>query len=694
MGKQGGDTEIDNDLLAVRVDTLVRRGLDKYAEGDLTGALSEWEHALLLDAGALRARDYIEYVRHNFDLLEEQFEQAREAAAAAVEAGVPVPGFGGGAAFDDDDDDAYEAFEVGGGGEQELTDWVSEAAAGAIPDGAIIDEGWELDDIPSAAPLPPTPDAARDALGPGFDLMAEEMTGVDGGEVGDGRAEAAGRDALSEPLSGRSPAAPAPQPSAGDEADFGDLNAALDDTGDGLGPGEIEEGVELEIQAGSAWSQERPAIDATPDAPDDDGGEREAGGADADGDLDEETVPGGDEPPPLPERPSLADEAIAAIELERPDTEEPPGNQVPSDFDLGEVGRLDHGVRDDRIDDADSVRDVRVTFHEVGTSEKTMPARPSQQDMTPPATLDLELEEPGGLLGTTRDIDTEDGDEQTVERASAASAWPAAFDDMAEDEQTRDRSSHRDLRPPTEDPMLRGIAAVIVEDGLIEAAADQESGRARAQSETSDEDQTREVKAIRGVGDDDQTREVPAIQTPDFEPSARGKQVITGVHSEDSPEIAVVRQEATARQISAEVDDGAPDNETDAERTRRRVGAFVDRAEAAFKRGRHGVAVTALDLALDEKPDSAAAQKIVHRHRELMFKIYESYIGDDKAIPMVALPMHEIALQQLDSRSAFLLSRIDGTLTFEEILDVAGMSRLEAYRHLCKLLLRGILEVR
>jgi hypothetical protein len=28
------------------------------------------------------------------------------------------------------------------------------------------------------------------------------------------------------------------------------------------------------------------------------------------------------------------------------------------------------------------------------------------------------------------------------------------------------------------------------------------------------------------------------------------------------------------------------------------------------------------------------------------------------------------------------------------VLDVSGMARLEAYRHLCRLLLRGILEVR
>ena len=54
----------------------------------------------------------------------------------------------------------------------------------------------------------------------------------------------------------------------------------------------------------------------------------------------------------------------------------------------------------------------------------------------------------------------------------------------------------------------------------------------------------------------------------------------------------------------------------------------------------------------------------------------------------------DLATAELDSRSAFLLSRVDGNLTFEEILDVAGMTRLEAFRYLARLLLRGILEVR
>ena len=46
----------------------------------------------------------------------------------------------------------------------------------------------------------------------------------------------------------------------------------------------------------------------------------------------------------------------------------------------------------------------------------------------------------------------------------------------------------------------------------------------------------------------------------------------------------------------------------------------------------------------------------------------------------------------ISPRAAFLLSRVDGTLSLDEILDVSGMPRLEAYRYLCQLFLRGILR--
>jgi hypothetical protein len=88
------------------------------------------------------------------------------------------------------------------------------------------------------------------------------------------------------------------------------------------------------------------------------------------------------------------------------------------------------------------------------------------------------------------------------------------------------------------------------------------------------------------------------------------------------------------------------------------------------------------------------APVLLHRHRDLLYRIYEGHIGDMNAVPLVAVPLHEIARQALDHRTGFLLSRIDGMLSFEDILDVAGMPRMEAYQILSNLLRKGVIEVR
>jgi hypothetical protein len=74
--------------------------------------------------------------------------------------------------------------------------------------------------------------------------------------------------------------------------------------------------------------------------------------------------------------------------------------------------------------------------------------------------------------------------------------------------------------------------------------------------------------------------------------------------------------------------------------------------------------------------------------------VYRSFLGDMRAVPSLAMSMDRIPMHELDHRAAFLLSRIDGALTLEDVLDVSGMARLEALRHLCRLILRGFLELR
>ena len=150
--------------------------------------------------------------------------------------------------------------------------------------------------------------------------------------------------------------------------------------------------------------------------------------------------------------------------------------------------------------------------------------------------------------------------------------------------------------------------------------------------------------------------------------------------------------DARAAQILDEVDAEAPANEPRDEQLRRRIGALLDRAVLWNETGDTERAVAAVDLALSEDPNSALGQKLITRNRDTIMQVFQGYLGDLDRQPQLAKPLHELQNAPISPRAAFLLSRIDGTLTIDELLDVSGMPRLEAYRHLCQLYLRGILR--
>jgi hypothetical protein len=150
--------------------------------------------------------------------------------------------------------------------------------------------------------------------------------------------------------------------------------------------------------------------------------------------------------------------------------------------------------------------------------------------------------------------------------------------------------------------------------------------------------------------------------------------------------------DARSTEILEQVDRGAPAVETREERTRRRITALLDRAAQWSRDSDFDRAVTAVDLALSEDPNSALAQKLIHRNRDAIMNAFQAFLGDLQRTPTLARPLHELGSAPISPRAAFLLSRVDGTLSLDEILDVSGMPRLEAYRYLCQLFLRGIMR--
>src|SRR5688572_33297301 len=51
------------------IDRLIEAGLTLYGQGNLEGALAQWERALAIDPENAQANSYVDYVRANYALL-------------------------------------------------------------------------------------------------------------------------------------------------------------------------------------------------------------------------------------------------------------------------------------------------------------------------------------------------------------------------------------------------------------------------------------------------------------------------------------------------------------------------------------------------------------------------------------------------------------------------------------------------
>lgn len=110
-------------------------------------------------------------------------------------------------------------------------------------------------------------------------------------------------------------------------------------------------------------------------------------------------------------------------------------------------------------------------------------------------------------------------------------------------------------------------------------------------------------------------------------------------------------------------------------------------AEAALQAGDLGAAVDALEAALAET--GGIGGDVARDHLPLVEQVYGAILGGADRVPV-----HGKAVGDLEPRSAFLLSRIDGSMTVEDVLDVSGMPRLEALRVMALLVRRGAVVIK
>jgi hypothetical protein len=641
---------------AADIDRLIEDGLNRYGSGDLDGALLVWEEALAIDPENPQANSYVDYVRMNYELLQ-------------TDSGLGVVSDGG---FGIEDEPEYII---------EITQGHEIPAADAPMYMDPLDEGWFMSEEQTRETLartrsgniPPPPAAVPEVrtisadLPPRFvELEAEEPPehelelsrarvntpaeisfdsatreyGADDG-TGDGTVRTPPNEFQEEPSSFRAESTP---------LGFGNLETEIRKRDLGFvqptrGP------AQLEVRLRTPSSPPQTTLGAP--AADDDLLKTSRGIA------------------PITRSPAIPattteDDLIKSLPSPRPRSTEPgagPRTVTPLRGSPPIAAPSPPAIEErPRIPTRDLPDKKRAPAPELGAA-----GRPAQS-------TDRDLGFSGRTPAPSDRAETRQGDDEEISLPNAPTRelankpltvpGPPGPDDFA-------------INAPTQDLGLRAAgrpASVYPDEDAPTRQSD--ARQIRNQNRDRDEHSTQKLKA--------QKKAPPRAESDEVTPAPDGTRTDFVLPFDPI--------DARAAQILDSIDEPEPPNESKEDRTRRRISALIERANGWNGQGELDKAVAAVDLALSEDPNSALAQKLIHRNRDAIMNIFQAFLGDLDRQPELARPLHELANAPISPRAAFLLSRIDGTVTIDEILDVSGMPRLEAYRHLCQLFLRGILR--
>ncbi|MGV3620429.1 MAG: hypothetical protein ACO1OB_06415, partial [Archangium sp.] len=91
-------------------------------------------------------------------------------------------------------------------------------------------------------------------------------------------------------------------------------------------------------------------------------------------------------------------------------------------------------------------------------------------------------------------------------------------------------------------------------------------------------------------------------------------------------------------------------------------------------------------------PDDPEVVALRERSEKTLLTMFESKLGRLETVPRVLLKDDEIIWLNLDHRAGFVLAQIDGTVTFDDLFSVSGMSRIDTARILAQLIDEGVIS--
>ncbi len=112
----------------------------------------------------------------------------------------------------------------------------------------------------------------------------------------------------------------------------------------------------------------------------------------------------------------------------------------------------------------------------------------------------------------------------------------------------------------------------------------------------------------------------------------------------------------------------------------RASGSPIMEMKDRYAVGDYTGALVIAESVLETDPNHVDAKRHAESCREILTQMYAARLGSLDQVLSVAVPPDQIRWLSLDHRAGFLLSLVDGVTSVEEILDVSGMTRLDALR--------------
>ena len=153
---------------------------------------------------------------------------------------------------------------------------------------------------------------------------------------------------------------------------------------------------------------------------------------------------------------------------------------------------------------------------------------------------------------------------------------------------------------------------------------------------------------------------------------------------DDGPEVIVINDEKSVRSASRSTDP-VPPSVTPVEDQRR---VMHERTAVGDHSGALEIAEQLLELNEDDRDASLVRLKC----RKTLMQMYEARIGSFRRVPVRVISEEEIIWRNLDPVAGFIAASVDGSVSFEDIIDISTLPRFEACRVLSQLIQDGIIQ--